>query len=121
MLVGSEGNQTGGSDSWSSCDLIDVTAIQYSGRSKKTTYAPMKTKRTRPPSRKRPPRTTRVVPRVSRRLRGSTATSAIYVPSSGFSSLRTSQNEMNVSMIRNIHEPAVPWPRWKSSNPCWYR
>ena len=39
----------------------------------------------------------------------------------GFRSRLTSQNEMNVSISMNIHEPAVPWPRWNSWNPCWYR
>ena len=39
--------------------------------------------------------------------------------STGFSRRRTSQNEMTVSMIVNIHAPAVPWPRWKNWKPCW--
>jgi len=39
--------------------------------------------------------------------------------STGFSRRRTSQKEMNVSMIVNIQAPAVPWPRWKNWKPCW--
>ena len=76
----------------------------------------MKAARRTAPTRKRLPCTTRVAPRpLSTEPVASTATLVLH----RLQQPRTSQNEMNVSITMNINEPAVPWPRWKSSNPCW--